>query len=265
MVSGSSPSLSDQTTVYACNKMIDQYQTPLGIRSFYFDSQKGFFFNGKPMKIQGVCLHHDQGALGTAVNKAAIRRQLKILKEMGCNAIRTSHNPPARELLDLCDDMGFLVMDEAFDMWKKKKNKFDYALDFNQWHQRDLEDQIKRDRNHPSVFMWSIGNEIREQFDSTGISIGRALVSIVKALDSTRPVTCALSEADPKKNFIYQSGALDVVGLNYHIETYADFLKIIPDKSSLAPKICRHWRAGVITICRRIACVIGLRVLNSKR
>jgi beta-galactosidase len=162
------------------------------------------------------------------VHPRAIERQLQILKAMGCNAIRTAHNPPAPELLDLCDRMGFLVMDEAFDMWKKKKNKFDYSKDWDKWHVQDLQDQVLRDRNHPSVFIWSIGNEIREQFDSTGISIGRELVGIVKSLDKTRPVTSALSDADPKKNFIYQSSALDLVGLNYHIETYADFQKNYP-------------------------------------
>jgi beta-galactosidase len=124
---------------------------------------------------------------------------------MGCNAIRTSHNPPAPELLDLCDRMGFLVQDEAFDMWKKKKNKFDYNIDWKEWHVRDLEDMIKRDRNHPSVFMWSTGNEIREQFDSTGITITRELTSIIKKLDPTRPVTNALTENEPAKNFIWQS------------------------------------------------------------
>ena len=106
---------------------------------FNFDSKKGFFLNDKPVKIKGVCMHHDLGALGAAFNKAAAKRQLKILKEMGCNAIRTAHNPPASEFLDLCDQMGFLVMDEAFDMWQKRKNKYDYHLDFKEWHKRDLE------------------------------------------------------------------------------------------------------------------------------
>jgi beta-galactosidase len=209
-------------------KVIDDYTTSTGIRYFNFDADKGFTLNGKSLKILGVCMHHDQGALGTAVNTRAIERQLQILKDMGCNAIRTSHNPPAPELLDLCDKMGFLVMDEAFDMWRKKKSKFDYHQDWDKWHVKDLQDQILRDRNHPSIFAWSIGNEIREQFDSTGISIGRELVAIVKQLDKTRPVTSALSEADPKKNFIYQSGALDLVGLNYHQEVYADFKKNYP-------------------------------------
>jgi beta-galactosidase len=217
-----------QTSIYKGNLLMDDYTTVLGIRDFHFDAAKGFFLNGKSLKIKGVCMHHDLGALGAAMNVAALKRQLRILQEMGANAIRTAHNPPARELLDLCDQMGFLVMDEAFDMWNKKKNKFDYYSDFPKWHKRDLEDQIKRDRNHPSIILWSIGNEIREQFDSSGIRIAKELVGIVKNLDSTRPVTCALTEPDPKKNFIYQSGALDVLGFNYHIEAYEDFPQKYP-------------------------------------
>lgn len=209
-------------------KVFDDQSIYTGIRCFNFDADKGFTLNGEPMKIKGVCLHHDQGALGTAVNVRAMERQLQILKAMGCNAIRTSHNAPAPEFLDLCDRMGFLVMDEAFDMWRKKKSKYDYHQDWDKWHVKDLQDQVLRDRNHPSIFAWSIGNEIREQFDSTGINISRELVGIVKQLDTTRPVTSALSEADPKKNFIYQSGALDLVGLNYHQEVYANFQKNYP-------------------------------------
>ncbi len=221
-------------TIYQNNILIDNYTTTFGIRYFNFDVDKGFSLNGIPTKIKGVCMHHDLGALGAAFNRSAAERQLRILKEMGCNAIRTSHNPPASEFLDLCDSMGFLVMDEAFDMWKKKKNKYDYFSDFNEWHQRDLEEMIKRDRNHPSVFMWSIGNEIREQFDSTGITITKELVKIIKALDTTRPVTSALSEWNPDKNFIYKSDALDVIGLNYHQEVYKDFKKYYPNKKFIA-------------------------------
>jgi beta-galactosidase len=216
------------------NQLLDDNQVNIGIRSFKFDSEKGFSLNGIHMKIKGVCIHHDLGALGAAVNTRAIERQLQILKQMGCNAIRTSHNPPAPEFLNLCDKMGFLVMDEAFDMWARKKNKHDYHEDWAQWHKQDLTDQILRDRNHPCVFIWSIGNEIREQFDSTGISITRELVKIVKNIDNTRPVTSALSESDPHKNFIYQSGALDLVGLNYHQEVYADFLKNYPNQKFIA-------------------------------
>ncbi|MFI5131472.1 MAG: sugar-binding domain-containing protein, partial [Chitinophagales bacterium] len=121
-----------------------EYSSVFGIRQFNFDSKKGFFLNDNPVKIKGVCMHHDLGALGAAFNKAAARRQLRILKDMGCNAIRTAHNPPASEFLDLCDQMGFLVMDEAFDMWQKRKNRFDYHLDFKEWHQRDLESMVLR-------------------------------------------------------------------------------------------------------------------------
>jgi beta-galactosidase len=216
------------------NKIIDQEQTSFGIRYFHFDSAKGFFLNGKPLKILGVCQHHDLGALGAAVNKRAIERQLEILKEMGVNAIRTAHNPPAPEFLDLCDKIGFLVMDEAFDMWKKKKNKFDYNVEFDQWHERDLADMVKRDRNHPSVFVWSIGNEIREQFDSSGTRIARELTDIVKRHDSSRPVTCALTENFPEKNYIYQSGALDVLGFNYKLFDYPELPKRFPGQSFIA-------------------------------
>lgn len=222
------------TTIYENDIAIDKYATTFGVRYFNFDVTKGFSLNGKSMKILGVCMHHDLGALGAAVNIAAIERQLRILKEMGCNAIRTAHNPPAPEFLDACDRMGFLVMDEAFDMWKKKKNKYDYYADFAQWHQQDVAEQIKRDRNHPSVFMWSIGNEIREQFDSSGIALTKELVAIVKRFDTTRPVTSAITETDTTKNFIYQSNALDVLGFNYHHELYKDFLKNFPNKKFVA-------------------------------
>ena len=222
------------TKILSGNQVIDEYQTLFGIRTFNFDAAKGFFLNGKPLKILGVCNHHDLGALGAAVNKRAIERQLEILKAMGCNAIRTAHNPPATELLDLCDRMGFIVMDEAFDMWVKRKNSQDYHVDFQQWHKVDLEDQIKRDRNHPSVFIWSIGNEIREQFDSTGISITKDLAAIIKSLDTTRPVTSALTENVPAKNYIYQSGALDLLGFNYKIDAYAELPGKFPGQKLIA-------------------------------
>jgi beta-galactosidase len=218
-------------------QIIDQYETTFGFRYFNFDSQKGFFLNGKHVKILGVCLHHDLGALGAAVNRYAIERQLKILKQMGCNAIRTAHNPPATEFLDLCDEMGFIVMDEAFDVWRKKKNKFDYSIDFDEWHKKDLEDQIKRDRNHPSVLIWSIGNEIREQFDTSGIRIAKELATIVKDLDPTRPVTCALTENIPEKNFIYQSHALDLLGFNYKLNDYAQLPARFPGEKIIATEV----------------------------
>jgi len=222
------------TQIFHLNKVVDQAETLFGIRFINFDAQKGFYLNGVATKILGVCLHHDLGSLGAAVNTRAIERQLEILKAMGCNAIRTAHNPPAPELLDLCDKMGFLVMDEAFDMWKKKKNSKDYHLAFPEWHKRDLEDMLKRDRNHPSVILWSIGNEIREQFDSTGVAITRELVGIVKSIDQTRPVISALTETDARKNFIYQAGALDIYGLNYNHKLYKDFPLNYPGVKFLA-------------------------------
>ncbi|WP_255562582.1 glycoside hydrolase family 2 TIM barrel-domain containing protein [Pedobacter sp. D749] len=218
----------------ADGKIIDSYTTPFGIRDFNFDAQKGFSLNGKAMKILGVCLHHDLGALGAAVNVRAMERQLEIMKAMGVNAIRTAHNPPAPEFLDLCDKMGFLVMDEAFDMWVKKKTKNDYHLNFPEWHKSDLEEMIKRDRNHPSIILWSIGNEIREQFDSTGVAITKELVGIVKNLDKTRPVISALTETKAEKNFIYQANVLDIYGLNYNHKLYKDFPENYPGVKFLA-------------------------------
>ncbi|RVT79840.1 DUF4982 domain-containing protein [Flavobacterium sufflavum] len=211
------------TKIYEKSTLVDEYETPLGFRYFAFDAEKGFSLNGVLTKIYGVCLHHDNGALGAVANFHAIKRKLTIMKEMGVNAIRTSHNPPSLELLQLCDEMGLIVQDEVFDVWKKKKVTNDYHKYWDEWHKRDLEDFIKRDRNHPSVMMWSIGNEIREQFDSTGVRITRELAQIVKSLDKTRPVTSALTENVPEKNFIYQSGALDLLGFNYKHADYPTF------------------------------------------
>ena len=219
--------------VFKDGRLCDDYTTSFGIRTFEFDPEKGFFLNGKSIKIVGVCDHHDLGCLGAAINYRALQRQLEILKAMGINGIRTSHNPPAPELLDLCDKMGFIVMDEAFDMWKKSKTEFDYHLDWDQWHKRDLEDMVLRDRNHPSVFIWSIGNEILEQGDSTGLSIAKELAKIIRDLDVTRPITSACNNPF-KWNFIIQSNALDLIGYNYHHEIFQDFMKTFPGKKFIA-------------------------------
>ncbi|PIQ28781.1 MAG: glycoside hydrolase family 2 [Bacteroidetes bacterium CG18_big_fil_WC_8_21_14_2_50_41_14] len=221
------------STIKLNNKEIDVYETTFGIRYFEFDKDQGFILNGKPTKILGVCNHHDLGALGTAVNTRAIERQLEILKEMGCNGIRTSHNPPSPELLDLCDKMGFIVQDESFDVWAKKKVEFDYAQYWDEWHERDLKDHLLRDRNHPSVFSWSIGNEILEQWDSTGISIARELAGIVHKYAPGIPITSGLNGPTPD-NFIYQSGALDLVGFNYHHEDFVDFQRDFKDQIFIA-------------------------------
>lgn len=222
-----------RTTLSSSGQILDTYQTNFGFRSFVFDSLKGFFLNGKPMKILGVCNHHDLGALGAAVNIRALERQLEILKAMGVNAIRTSHNPPAPELLELCDRMGFIVMDEMFDMWKKSKTAHDYSNVWDEWHKRDLQDFILRDRNHPSVMIWSIGNEIGEQWDSTGTRIARELAGIVRELDPTRPLTTGNNEVQ-KHNSIIQSGALDLIGYNYNHRDYATFHDRYPGKKFIA-------------------------------
>lgn len=215
-------------------RLEDAIDTKFGLRTFHFDAQKGFFLNNQPLKIHGVCLHHDIGALGAAFNKEGARRQLKILKEMGCNAIRFSHNPPASAMLDLCDEMGFLVVDEAFDIWKKKKNKYDYHQYFDEWAVKDVQDMVYRDRNHPSVIMWSIGNEQREQFDSSGSIIVKKLVDAIKAVDISRPVTTALTETFAEKNFISQANALDVLGFNYKLYDYEALPKRFPGQKFIA-------------------------------
>lgn len=231
------------TDIYHSGNVIDSDTVRIGFRTIAFDAEKGFFLNGRNMKINGVCLHHDHGCLGAAFNRRAMQRQLQMMKDMGCNAIRCSHNPPSPEMLDLCDEMGLLVMDEAFDMWRKKKTAHDYARYFDEWHERDLRDFVMRDRNHPSVFMWSIGNEILEQWPDAdagslsaedanlilnkGHELGSAdgmsansllalhLAGIVRGLDSTRPITAGCNEPSVN-NHVLKSGALDVVGYNYH-------------------------------------------------
>ena len=214
-----------------CGRVLcDDYTTPFGIRTFVFRADSGFFLNGTHVKIRGVCLHHDLGALGSALNDRALERQLQIMQAMGVNAIRTSHNPPAPELLDLADRMGFIVMDEAFDMWRKPKTEFDYHLDFPEWHERDLSDMVLRDRNHPSVFIWSIGNEVMEQWtngDSTAAPIARELAGIIRRLDPTRPITSANNNGS-SDNPVFHAGALDLLGHNYHHEAWANFPRQFP-------------------------------------
>lgn len=221
------------TKVVIDGDVVDDYETIFGIRNFEFDSKKGFTLNGESMKIKGVCLHHDLGCLGAAFNVRAAERQLEIMKAMGVNAIRTSHNPPAPQLLDLCDSMGIMVMDEVFDMWKKSKSEYDYSIYWDEWHKRDLEDFIKRDRNHASVMIWSIGNEIGEQGDSTGVPITKELAAIVRSLDKTRPVTTANNQIAPWNNLI-NSNALDLIGYNYSHEKFVNFPTDYPGKKFIA-------------------------------
>ncbi|RPI45323.1 MAG: glycoside hydrolase family 2 protein, partial [Bacteroidetes bacterium] len=197
------------TEIRTGDTLVDRVETPFGIRWFEFDPELGFSLNGVPVKMKGVCNHHDLGCLGAAAYPRAIERQLEMLREMGCNAIRTSHNPPSPVLLDLCDRMGFLVMDETFDMWELKKVDHDYHLHWEEWHERDLADHIRRDRNHPSVILWSIGNEILEQWDPSGREKALHLAGIVRGLDDSRPVISGCNFASPD-NHILSSGATDI-------------------------------------------------------
>ncbi len=207
------------TSIERDGKLVDQYQTPFGIRTIKFDPDHGFFLNGEHVKINGVCDHADLGALGTAVNVRALQRQIQILQEMGCNAIRTSHNPPAPELLDLCDRMGMLVMDESFDCWERGKRPNDYHLLFDDWHEKDWRAELERDRNHPSIILWSIGNEVPDQGTHAGPRIAAELTRIAHEEDPTRPTTAACDHI--ASGFDGFQTNLDVFGYNYKPFLYA--------------------------------------------
>jgi len=216
-----------ETKILSGSTVQDAYKTPFGIRSFKFEKEKGFSLNGQPRKFKGVCNHHDLGPLGAAINVAALRHQLTILKDMGCDAIRTSHNMPAPELMQLCDEMGFMVMVESFDEWKKPKVKNGYSQYFDQWVEKDLTNMVHRDRNHPSAIMWSIGNEVPDQSSPEGPAIAKRLQDIVHREDPTRPVTMGMDRyADDFKYGI--AAVLDIPGFNYKPMLYPDAIKKLP-------------------------------------
>ena len=207
-----------RSQLLASGKEIDCVESSLGVRTIEYDVDRGFLLNGKQVKMKGVNLHHDGGAVGAAVPERVWERRIEILKEGGCNAIRTAHNPPAPEFLDLCDKHGMLVMDEAFDQWVAGKNDFDYHLVFDEWHVRDLYAMVARDRNHPSVVMWSIGNEIRDQHSEVGPGLAREMIAYCHRLDPTRLVTAGNDEiasnspASPEYLAAFEN---DIVGYNY--------------------------------------------------
>ena len=249
--------LVEKEKILDCDTMI------MGFRTVAFDAAKGFFLNGENIKLNGVCLHGDLGCLGTAINEDALLRQVLMMKAMGANAIRCAHNPPAPELLYLCDRLGMLVVDEAFDSWLQGKTSFDYSLYFKTWFGRDLRDMVLRDRHHPSIILWSIGNEVLEQWNkvnSAGMSLDevnillnnqqdkavltsenpqntnarltQALVAIVRHDDPTRPITAGCNEVSPNNN-LFKSGALDVVGFNYHQKKVNEVPQLFPGKPFL--------------------------------
>ena len=249
-----------RTQLIVGGKVVDEVETTTGFRDFRFDAKTGFWLNGKNFKLNGVCEHHDFGCLGAALNEDALHRKLTKLKAMGVNSIRSSHNPPAPELLNMCDTMGLIVMDESFDMWRRKKTQNDYARFFDEWHERDLTDLILRDRNHPSILMWSIGNEVLEQWSSAEADtltleqanlilnaghdastlakdgelsvqslLTQHLAEIVKRYDTSRPITAGCNEPSPN-NHLFKSGAIDLIGFNYHHQWVKDVPKNFPNK-----------------------------------
>ena len=207
------------------NNILDRVETNFGIRSLSFTAQNGFLLNGKKLLLKGGCIHHDNGPLGSATIDRAEERKIEILKKNGFNAIRTSHNPPSKQLLDACDRLGMLVIDEAFDMWEKPKNPQDYHLYFKEWWKSDIDAMIFRDRNHPSVILWSIGNEVNERVDSSGLRIAKQLADEVRLIDNTRPVTEAICAFWDHPGYKWDTTAnayalLDVGGYNYMLSQY---------------------------------------------
>ena len=211
-------------------KAADEVSTPFGIRSIEWSAEKGFQLNGKPVKMTGGCVHHDNGPLGAAAFDRAEQRRVQILKQSGFNAIRTAHNPPSPAFLDACDRLGMLVMDESFDCWSRGKNPFDYSVAFQDWWQRDIEAMVLRDRNHPSVVMRSIGNEIPERGEPLGAQEAKMIADYLHSLDRTRPITSALNLVPnwPTTDGTYS--ALDVAGYNYNLENHVADHQRVPSR-----------------------------------
>lgn len=229
-----SPTLySAKTRLYVDGKETDSYSTRFGIRKLEYIPEKGFFLNGEPTKFKGVCNHHDLGPLGAAVNKSALRHQVELLKDMGANAIRTAHNMPAPELVELCDELGMMLMVEPFDDWGfRPKSPNGYGAFFNEWAERDITNMVKHYRNNPSVVMWSIGNEVPSQWGPDGVSELTMLQDLVKSLDSTRPVTCGMDQI----NAVLDNGfaaSLDIPGFNYKPQRYEEAYGKLPQRMIL--------------------------------
>jgi beta-galactosidase len=238
--------------VFINGRSVDQVSQNFGFRTLEFSAEKGFLLNGTPMLLRGGCMHHDNGPLGSAAIGRAEERRVELMKSFGFNAIRTAHNPPSEAFLEACDRLGMLVIDEIFDQWKKPKNPEDYNLYFDEWHQKDLEAMVLRDRNHPSVIMWSIGNEIPERADSSGLEIARKLIVIIKNLDKTRPVNAGICSFWDNPGREWEDTApvfdlLDVAGYNYQWRQYekdhAGFPeRVIAGTESTAREALENWR-----------------------
>jgi beta-galactosidase len=223
------------TEIQTGGKVVDHVETPFGIRIIHVDAVSGLTLNGKRVMLKGGCIHQDNGPLGSATIDRAEERKIEKLKDNGFNAIRTSHNPPSRQLLDACDRLGMLVIDEAFDMWERGKNPQDYHLYFKEWWKKDLDAMVLRDRNHPSVIFWSIGNEINERADCSGLRITKQLTDEVHRLDPTRPVTEAICQFWDHADYKWDTTAhayalLDVGGYNYELDKYESDHQKFPDR-----------------------------------
>jgi len=224
-----------EVKLLANGEEVDRYQQVFGIRSIAYGVEEGFLLNGEEILMKGACMHHDNGLLGAAAFKDAEYRRVKIMKEHGYNAIRTSHNPPSEHFLNACDELGMLVIDESFDQWLKPKRPNDYSNYFEEWHLRDVQAMVYRDRNHPSVVMWSFGNEVQERADPEGIEIGKRLKALIREVDDTRPVTQAVCFFwdNPGKTWEYSAGAfsmLDIGGYNYQFMEYESDHLLYPER-----------------------------------
>jgi len=249
-----SPSLYEAVTeIRLGGKLVDRTRTSFGIRTLAFDSRQGFLLNGRPTLLRGGCMHHDNGPLGAAAYDRAEERRVELMKAAGFNAIRCAHNPPSPAFLDACDRLGMLVVDEAFDHWNLAKNSDDYHLYFKQWWQRDIESTVRRDRNHPCVIMWSIGNEVIEQHEPLGARTAKALGDCVRTLDPTRPVTqavCLFGKDLPWEDRDALFATLDVCGYNYRRDRYDSDHQRLPDRiiycsESFPREALEYWRPVV--------------------
>lgn len=244
-------------------KLKDMISIPFGIRSISFSAKDGFLLNGKSLKLKGGCVHHDNGLLGAVAIDRAEEKKVELLKANGFNAVRCAHNPPSEKFLEACDRLGILVIDEAFDQWQKQKNPGDYHRFFNEWHEKDLASMVLRDRNHPSVIMWSIGNEIQERSDTSGVIIAQRLKEIVRKYDKTRPVTAAINDYWDNPNQKWETaspaafGPLDVGGYNYMWWEYEHDTKLYPERIIYGSETTAMERAVNWDLVEKYPSIIG--------
>ena len=240
-----------ETKVSVAGRVVDSLTTPFGIRSLQVDAEHGFLLNGEPLLLKGGCVHHDNGVLGAASYDRSEERKVELLKASGYNAVRCAHNPPAPSFLDACYRLGLLAIDEAFDMWRAPKTPNDYHVYFDDWWQRDVESMVRRDRNHPSVVMWSVGNELVERGQPEGVEIARTLADQIRSLDPTRPITAAINglreeRLGPWADDLF--AVLDVCGYNYKQEAYRVDHERVPERviygsESVAAQAFEHWKS----------------------